>query len=164
MICKNCGTDVANELTFCTTCGEEMVHEEEKKSFFENKKLFAMIGGALAAVLLIVLVVVIFSGDPAEERVADLYASVTEYDLKQGKSERQIRAVLCTRAEKLYGAHAPLLASCGDGVFFIDTHTRGFFIGHRGHISLGFFAKDEILLLMSRLASESASDASITAS
>ena len=38
MICKNCGTDVADELTFCTTCGEELQHEEEKKRFFANKK------------------------------------------------------------------------------------------------------------------------------
>ncbi len=81
MICKKCGAEVADELTFCTVCGEELLREETKRNFLEKKKLFAAIGGGLAAVLLIVLVIVIFSGNAAEERVEDIYASVTEYDL-----------------------------------------------------------------------------------
>ena len=83
MICKKCGAEVAEELTFCTVCGEEMTREEKKKSlgrFFDKKKLM-MIGGVIGVVVLIVLAIVVFSGDPAEERVEDLYASAVEYDL-----------------------------------------------------------------------------------
>ncbi len=81
MVCKKCGAEVADELTFCNVCGEELVREEPKRFFMEKKKLLMSIGGGLAAILLIVLVIIVFSGNAAEERVEDLYASVTEYDL-----------------------------------------------------------------------------------
>ncbi len=81
MVCKKCGAEVADELTFCNVCGEELVREEPKRFFMEKKKLLMSIGGGLAAILLIVLVIIVFSGNAAEERVEDLYASITEYDL-----------------------------------------------------------------------------------
>ena len=81
MICKKCGAEVADEMTFCTVCGEAMNRDEPKKKFPDKKKLLMLIGGGLGAILLIVLVIVIFGGNAAEERVEDLYESATEYDL-----------------------------------------------------------------------------------
>ena len=83
MICKKCGAEVADELTFCTVCGEEMEQEKKESSLFssEKKKKLIVIGGcALGALLLIILAIVLFGGNGAESRVEDLYDSVLEYD------------------------------------------------------------------------------------
>ena len=82
MVCKKCGTEVADELTFCTACGEEL-EQEEKESFFgsnKKKKMILLGGCAFGAILLIILAVVFLSGNPAEDRVEDFYDSVLEYD------------------------------------------------------------------------------------
>lgn len=83
MICKKCGADVADEMTFCTVCGEEMIPDEPQKkpALKGKKKLIAIVGAALAVVLVLVLLIVIFSGNAAEERVEDLYESILDYDL-----------------------------------------------------------------------------------
>lgn len=79
MICKKCGAEVADELTFCTVCGEEM---EQKKSIDggKKKKYLMLGGGVLGALIVIILVICIFSGNGAESRVEDLYESALEYD------------------------------------------------------------------------------------
>ncbi len=83
MTCKKCGAEVANELTFCTVCGEAMNRDEPKKEnkFLDKKKLMILVGGALGMILLVVLLIVIFGGNAAEERVEDLHESLSEYDL-----------------------------------------------------------------------------------
>lgn len=83
MICKRCGAEVADELTFCTVCGEAMEEkpiEEKKEKPSPKKKLMLICGGVVAAVILVLLIVLLFSGDDAEDRVEELYDSVVEYD------------------------------------------------------------------------------------
>ncbi len=84
MICKKCGAEVAEELTFCTVCGEEMEHESKEKGGMdaEKKKKLMLIGGiGIGAIILLLLALLIFGGNGAESRVEDLYESALEYDL-----------------------------------------------------------------------------------
>ena len=83
MICKKCGAEVADELTFCTGCGEEMEKEKKESLLFgsDKKKKMIVIGGcALGAIFLILLALLLLGGNGAETRVEDLYDSVLEYD------------------------------------------------------------------------------------
>lgn len=81
MICKNCGAEVADELTFCTECGEEMEQETKKNVDKEKRKKYLILGGgAVGAIVVIILLIMIFSGNGAESRVEDLYESALEYD------------------------------------------------------------------------------------
>lgn len=82
MICKHCGAEVADELTFCTVCGEEMEQEPKKGSLGADKqKKLKIIGlAAIGALVLFVLILFIFSGNDAEDRVEELYESALEYD------------------------------------------------------------------------------------
>ena len=82
MICKRCGAEVADELTFCTVCGEDMEQEKGKSILDADKKKKMLFIGAAAigAILVILLAVFVFGGNGAESRVEDLYDSMLEYD------------------------------------------------------------------------------------
>ena len=84
MVCKHCGAEVADELTFCTVCGEEMINEAPSKKGFlpeGSKKKFTIIAIAAAAIAVIILAICLLSGDGADDRVEDLYESAVAYDL-----------------------------------------------------------------------------------
>ena len=86
MICKNCGTDNQDEVSFCTSCGEALEQEPEKKeekpskwSFFNRKTMYIISAGA-ALVLVLLLVFTLLFGNEAENTVDELYEAVVSYD------------------------------------------------------------------------------------
>ncbi|MBP3412853.1 MAG: zinc ribbon domain-containing protein [Oscillospiraceae bacterium] len=86
MICKNCGTDNQDEVSFCTSCGEALEQEPEKKeekpskqSFFNKKTMYIISAGA-ALVLVLLLVFTLLFGNEAENTVDELYEAVVSYD------------------------------------------------------------------------------------
>lgn len=84
MICKKCGAEVPDEMTFCTVCGEPMERPEdarpEKGKPSKKKKVLIIGGTVLGIIMVIVLLILIFSGNGAVKRVEELYNSVLEYD------------------------------------------------------------------------------------
>lgn len=84
MICKKCGAEVPDEMTFCTVCGEPMEPPEtakpEKEKPSKKKKILIIGGTVLGLIIVIVLLILIFSGNGAEKRLEELYRSVLEYD------------------------------------------------------------------------------------
>ena len=86
MICKSCGTDNEDEVSFCTSCGEALTQEEDpipRKSLrdrlFTKRNLVILSGGA-ALVLVLILVLALLLHNPAERAVNDLYEAVLHYD------------------------------------------------------------------------------------
>lgn len=86
MICKSCGTDNEDEVSFCTSCGEALTQEEDpspRKSLrdrlFTKRNLVILSGGA-ALVLILILVIALLLHNPAERAVNDLYEAVLHYD------------------------------------------------------------------------------------
>lgn len=85
MICKKCGAEVPDEMTFCTVCGEPMEQPKStkplKEKLFTGKKKYFVFGGIiLGVILIVVLLILIFSGNGAVKRVEELYKSVVSYD------------------------------------------------------------------------------------
>ncbi len=86
MICKNCGTDNQDEVSFCVSCGESLEQEDEKQAkkslwqkFFTKKALTILSGGAALALILI-LVFALLLNNRAEKAVNELYDAVLSYD------------------------------------------------------------------------------------
>ncbi len=86
MICKNCGTDNQDEVSFCTSCGEALEQEEvkeEKPSLWKRlftKKTMAILSGGAALVLILILVFALLLNNRAEKAVNELYEAVLAYD------------------------------------------------------------------------------------
>ncbi len=87
MICKNCGTDNEDEVSFCTSCGEAMEQdlpqEEEAPSLWKRlftKKTIAILSGSAALLLILVIVLALVLHKPAEKAVNKLYDAVLTYD------------------------------------------------------------------------------------
>ena len=86
MICKSCGTDNEDEVSFCTSCGEALAQEEDpipRKSLrdrlFTKRNLVILSGGAVL-VLILILVLALLLHNPAERAVNELYEAVLHYD------------------------------------------------------------------------------------
>lgn len=83
MICKHCGAENRDEVSFCVSCGEalekEVVKPEAKQPKF-NKKLLTW--GSVGAVVLLVVIALfaLFWGNEAESTTEDLYEAVIRYD------------------------------------------------------------------------------------
>ncbi len=86
MICKNCGTDNQDEVSFCTSCGEALEQEavtEAKPSVWKRlftKKTMAILSGVAALALILILVFTLLLSNPAEKAVNELYEAALHYD------------------------------------------------------------------------------------
>ena len=86
MICKNCGTDNQDEVSFCTSCGEVLEQEaikEEPPSLWKRlftKKAMTILSGVAVLALVLILVFTILLSNRAEKAVDELYEAVLHYD------------------------------------------------------------------------------------
>lgn len=83
MICKRCGAENPEDVTFCVECGESLTRPKEpkKKMDPEKKKKLFRLGAVLVAVVCIVaLAVSVFSGNEAESAAEDLCDALIELD------------------------------------------------------------------------------------
>ncbi len=83
MICKHCGAENKDEVSFCISCGEALEKEEaksERKLPKFNKKILTWASIGAAALVVLILLATLFFGNEAESTTEDLYDAVIEYD------------------------------------------------------------------------------------
>ncbi len=83
MICKHCGAENRDEVSFCVSCGEALEAEEtkvEKKTPKFNKKLLTWVSVGAVALLAVILCIALLFGNEAESTTEDLYDAVIDYD------------------------------------------------------------------------------------
>lgn len=88
MICKNCGTDNQDGISFCTGCGEPLGEalapaeekKTKKKTDFLNKKNLLILSAAAGVLVVLILLFALLFGNGAENAVEDLYDAVIKYD------------------------------------------------------------------------------------
>ena len=89
MICKNCGTDNRDDISFCTSCGQELVpasppdgSKTPKVRTFSPKKLLTLLSSAAVVLLVLILVVSLLFHNKAETAVEDLFRAAQDYDYR----------------------------------------------------------------------------------
>ncbi|MBR6826234.1 MAG: zinc-ribbon domain-containing protein, partial [Oscillospiraceae bacterium] len=86
MICKNCGKENEDGVSFCASCGEALEEEEtitEKRPSYGKlftKKNLTIVSLGAAVVLVLILVLSLMLRNEAERAVDDLYEAVVKYD------------------------------------------------------------------------------------
>ena len=106
MICKHCGAENQDGISFCTSCGEEMTQElaqtEPKKKGLPkmNKRSLTIVSAVAAGLVVILVLLALLLGNGAENAAEDLYEAVLDYDF-EGIVEMLPPAMVSSIKEKL---------------------------------------------------------------
>lgn len=86
MICKNCGKENEDHISFCVSCGKELkeqgtkVEEERSRTGFFTKKTIAIISAVAIVIVALAVMIAVLISNPAEQTVDDLYKAALSYD------------------------------------------------------------------------------------
>lgn len=81
MICKHCGAENRDEVSFCVSCGEALEKEAPKAvEKLPKKQLLTWLSVGAVAVLALILCIALLFGNEAENTAEDLYDAVIDYD------------------------------------------------------------------------------------
>lgn len=106
MICKHCGAENQDGISFCTSCGEEMTEELAQKETPKkglpkmNKRTLTIVSAAAAALVVILVLLALLLGNGAENATEELYEAIIDYDF-DGIVEMLPPAMVSSIKEKL---------------------------------------------------------------